>query len=1071
MSAFFIKHPAIAAVIAIVTTLLGLVCMFNLPISQYPEITPRTIQLQAMFPGANAQAVADSVGTPLERQISGVQGMDYMTSVSSNNGVYNLSVIFEPGSDTDIDQVLTNMRYGQASSQLPQEVQSTGVTIKQQPGLPLMIYSLTSPDGSYNSVDLANYAQVKLIDELKRVEGVGEVQVYGAGRYSIRIWLDTSKMTHYGVSVNEVRGAISAQNTTNPGGKIGADPVPDGQEQTITVRTQGRLSEPHEFEDIIIRQNGDEILYLKDIAKVELGAEDYSATGRLNGEVSAAIVIFQSPGSNAIATADRVEKLLEAKAPLMPEGITGRVSLDTTTAVRYSIDEIKHTFMEAVILVALVVYVFLQNWRATLIPLIAVPVSLISTFCLFPVLGFSLNTISLLGMVLAIGLVVDDAIVVVEAVQEHIDKGLNPRMASFAAMQEVSGPVIAIALVLAAVFLPSLLLPGITGTLFQQFAVTIAISMLISAFNALTLSPALSAILLKPKDPTKGGPLKFFYRVFNRSYDATASGYTKVCHFLTRKLIISIPLLALIAYAIVPVAKKIPNGFLPDEDQGYLFAALIMPEARSLQLTTAAADKVSELIRQNPNVKDVIAISGFSLLTGVQSTNNAFFFVMLKPWEERPNPDQSAQAVTAQLNALLTTKVSEGITMCFQPPAIAGVGSANGVTFMLEDRDGKGTEYLAEQTDIFVKEANKLPIFDPNNNGGVRSVMSFAVEQKDVRLDEEKCATLGVSISEANSLLQAYMGSLFINYITLYGQQWQVYIQAQGSDRTGTDMLKNFYVKNNTGSSVPLSTLVKITDIKGPEFLLRQNLYNSSKLMVTPAQGYSNSQAMEALEKTFEASMPSDMGYSYADMSYQEQKIQNGIGIVQIFLLSSVFVFLILAALYERWSLPLSIFMTVPIAALGAFLGLYWFGYELNLYAQIGLVMLIGLAAKNAILIVEFAVIEMERGKTLMEATLSAARIRLRPILMTSFAFILGCVPLALASGSGAYSRNIIGIVVIAGMTMATVVGIFLIPCSFYFIMKLFRVRIARKTVETEDPDEIIARKHLFHEAHESLKG
>ncbi len=780
--------------------------------------------------------------------------------------------------------------------------------------------------------------------------------------------------------------------------------------------------------------------------------------------------MYAAPGSNAINTVDALVKLFEDRSRSFPAGMEYNLTLDTTLAVRASIEEIEHTLVEALLLVVLVVFVFLQGWRATLIPAIAVPVSIIATFALFPLLGFTLNTICLMGMVLAIGLVVDDAIVVVEAVESHMERGLTPRQAAFAAMEEVSGPVIAIALVLAAVFLPSLLLPGITGTLFQQFAVTIAISMLISAFNALTLSPALSAILLKPKDPSKGGPLKFFYRVFNRSYDATASGYTKVCHFLTRKLIISIPLLALIAYAIVPVAKKIPNGFLPDEDQGYLFAALIMPEARSLQLTTAAADKVSELIRQNPNVKDVIAISGFSLLTGVQSTNNAFFFVMLKPWEERPNPDQSAQAVTAQLNALLTTKISEGVTMCFQPPAIA-VGSANGVTFMLEDRDGKGTEYLAEQTDIFVKEANKLPIFDPNNNGGVRSVMSFAVEQKDVRLDEEKCATLGVSISEANSLLQAYMGSLFINYITLYGQQWQVYIQAQGSDRTGTDMLKNFYVKNNTGSSVPLSTLVKITDIKGPEFLLRQNLYNSSKLMVTPAQGYSNSQAMEALEKTFEASMPSDMGYSYADMSYQEQKIQNGIGIVQIFLLSSVFVFLILAALYERWSLPLSIFMTVPIAALGAFLGLYWFGYELNLYAQIGLVMLIGLAAKNAILIVEFAVIEMERGKTLMEATLSAARIRLRPILMTSFAFILGCVPLALASGSGAYSRNIIGIVVIAGMTMATVVGIFLIPCSFYFIMKLFRIRIARKTVETEDPDEIIARKHLFHEAHESLKG
>ena len=655
------------------------------------------------------------------------------------------------------------------------------------------------------------------------------------------------------------------------------------------------------------------------------------------------------------------------------------------------------------------------------------PVSIIATFALFPLLGFTLNTICLMGMVLAIGLVVDDAIVVVEAVESHMERGLTPRQAAFAAMEEVSGPVIAIALVLAAVFLPSLLLPGITGTLFQQFAVTIAISMLISAFNALTLSPALSAILLKPKDPNKGGPLKFFYRVFNRGYDATASGYTKICHFLTRKLIISIPLLALIAYAIIPVAKHIPNGFLPDEDQGYLFSALIMPEARSLQLTTAAADRVSELIRQNPNVQDVIAISGFSLLTGVQSTNNAFFFVMLKPWEERPNPDQSAKAITAELNRLLSTKVSEGVTMCFQPPAIAGVGSANGVTFMLEDRDGKGTEYLAEQTDIFVKEASKLPIFDPLHNGSVRSVMSFAVDQKDVRLDEEKCATLGVSISEANNLLQAYMGSLFINYITLYGQQWQVYIQAQGDDRNGTDMLKNFYVKNDTGSSVPLSTLVKITNTKGPEFLLRQNLYNSSKLMVTPAMGFSNSQAMEALQKTFEACMPTDMGYSYADMSYQEQKIQNGINIVQIFMLSSIFVFLILAALYERWALPLSIFMTVPIAALGAFLGLYWFGYELNLYAQIGLVMLIGLAAKNAILIVEFAVIEMERGKTLMEATLSAARIRLRPILMTSFAFILGCVPLAIASGSGAYSRNIIGIVVIAGMTMATVVGIFLI--------------------------------------------
>lgn len=1071
MSSFFIKHPTIAIVISIVMILLGGLSLMGLPIEQYPNIVPPTIKMQATYPGANAETVANSVASPIEQSISGVVGVDYMTSTNANNGICSLSIVFEVGTDPNMDQTLAYMRYGQATAQIPSEVSQMGITITQSTGSPLAVVNLFSPNDSLNAVFLSNYAYVSLVDPIKRIPGVGDVQVFGAGRYAMRIWLDTTKMAAQNISVGEVQSAIKAQNTVIPGGQIGAEPAPPGTEFTYSIQTKGRLQTAEEFGNIIIRAEGNKILYLKDIAKVELGAQTYNIASKYNGKDSGAIAIYAAPGTNAINTVDAIKELFQERARSFPAGMEYNLTLDTTLAVRASIEEIEHTLVEALVLVVLVVFVFLQGWRATLIPAIAVPVSIIATFALFPLLGFTLNTICLMGMVLAIGLVVDDAIVVVEAVESHMERGLTPRQAAFAAMEEVSGPVIAIALVLAAVFLPSLLLPGITGTLFQQFAVTIAISMLISAFNALTLSPALSAILLKPKDPTKGGPLKFFYKIFNRGYDATANGYTKVCHFLTRKLIITIPLLVVIAYAIIPTAKKIPNGFLPDEDQGYLFAALIMPEARSLQLTAAAADKASELIRQNPNVQDVIAISGFSLLTGVQSTNNAFFFVMLKPWEERPNPDQSAKAITAQLNGVLSSKVSEGIPMCFQPPAIAGVGSSNGVTFMLEDRDGKGPEYLAEQTDIFIKEASKLPIFSTKENGRVSSVMSFAVEKKDVRLDEEKCAVLGVNISEANSLLQAYMGSLFINYITLYGQQWQVYIQAQGSDRTGTEMLNNFYVKNNKGNPVPLSTLVKITDVKGPEFLLRQNLYNASKIMVTPATGYSNSQAMEQLEATFEACMPSDMGYSYADMSYQENKIQGGIGIVQIFLLSSIFVFLILAALYERWALPLSIFMTVPIAALGAFLGLKWFGYELNLYAQIGLVMLIGLAAKNAILIVEFAVIEMERGKTLMEATLSAARIRLRPILMTSFAFILGCVPLALASGSGAYSRNIIGIVVIAGMTMATVVGVFLIPSSFYFIMKLFRVRIARKTVETEDPDEIIARKHLFHEAHESLKG
>ena len=791
MADFFIKRPILSICLSVIIVLLGAFSILRLPISEYPDIIPPSIQVTATYPGADCETVVKSIASPIEQQMSGVDGMSYMTSVNTNNGQMSMMILFEIGTEANMDQVLSYLRYGQATSQLPSEVSALGVSLRKTSGLPALVVSLYSPQGTYDGLWLANYAYINMVDAIKRVPGVGDVQVFGAGRYAMRIWLDTTKMAAQNISVGEVQSAIQAQNTVIPGGQIGAEPAPPGTEFTYSIQTKGRLQTAEEFGNIIIRAEGNKLLYLKDIAKVELGSQTYNVSSKYNGRDSGAIAVYAAPGSNAINTVDALVKLFEDRSRSFPAGMEYNLTLDTTLAVRASIEEIEHTLVEALLLVVLVVFVFLQGWRATLIPAIAVPVSIIATFALFPLLGFTLNTICLMGMVLAIGLVVDDAIVVVEAVESHMERGLTPRQAAFAAMEEVSGPVIAIALVLAAVFLPSLLLPGITGTLFQQFAVTIAISMLISAFNALTLSPALSAILLKPKDPSKGGPLKFFYRVFNRSYDATASGYTKVCHFLTRKLIISIPLLALIAYAIVPVAKKIPNGFLPDEDQGYLFAALIMPEARSLQLTTAAADKVSELIRQNPNVKDVIAISGFSLLTGVQSTNNAFFFVMLKPWEERPNPDQSAQAVTAQLNALLTTKVSEGITMCFQPPAIAGVGSANGVTFMLEDRDGKGTEYLAEQTDIFVKEANKLPIFDPNNNGGVRSVMSFAVEQKDVRLDEEKCATLGVSISEANSLLQAYMGSLFINYITLYGQQWQVYIQAQGSDRTGTDMLKN----------------------------------------------------------------------------------------------------------------------------------------------------------------------------------------------------------------------------------------------------------------------------------------
>ena len=1051
MSAYFIKHPVIATVIAVVTTLLGIVCLLNLPVSQYPEITPRTISLQTMFPGADAQAVADSVGTPLERQISGVQHMDYMSSVSSNNGVYNLQIVFEPSSDPDLDQVLSNMRYGQAQSQVPQEVLNSGVTIRQQPGLPLMLYGLSSPDGSYNSVDLANYAQVKLVDEIKRVEGVGEVAVYGAGRYAIRIWLDTVRMSHFNISLDEVRAAISKQNTTNPGGKIGADPVPNGQEKTITIRTQGRLSDPREFENIIVRQHNDEVIYLKDIATVELGSENYSATGRRNKALSATIVIFQSAGSNAIETVDRVKALMEKKAATMPQGIKGEVALDTTTSVRYSIEEIKHTFIEAIILVALVVYLFLQNWRATLIPLIAVPVSLVSTFCVFPLLGFTLNTISLLGMVLAIGLVVDDAIVVVEAVQHHIDKGLRPRVAAFAAMQEVSGPVIAIALVLAAVFLPSLMLEGITGTLFKQFAITIAISMLISAFNALTLSPALCALLLKPSSENRSifAPL---HRLFNKCYNATASVYVAICGGLARKLIISIPLLLLLWAAIKPVSEQVPGAFLPDEDQGYLMAVLILKDNTSLQVAMEQNKKFEDALT-DPTVKNLTSVVGINILNMVQTPGACIAFVELKDWNERP---ETAQQIQQRLNKKLKEARLDGTSMVLVPPAIPGVGTANGVSMVLTDLEGQGVPFLHQQVKAFEAAARQCKEVDT-----CFDMMMADTPQKFFELDREKCLYYKVDISAANGMLAAYYGSTFVNFFNAFGQQWQVYMQAQGADRADLKMLDSFFVINGEGERVPLSVLVNVRDISETEFVLHHQGYNAAKISVMPKPGYSTQQLMDAVERVYAATMdPSKVGFDYQDMSFQENKVRHSTGLGTIFAMSGIFAFLILVALYEKWPLPLSVFMTVPIAVLGAYIGLALMKLELNLYAQVGLVMLVGLAAKNAILIVEFANLEMERGKSLLEATLTAAHLRLRPIVMTSLAFILGCIPLVLSSGSGALARNSIGVVVVMGMTVATLVGVFLIPCSYVFVMRLFRIRFKLNELK-EDPDEVEAREYL----------
>ena len=1037
MSKFFINRPIVAIVIAILMVLAGVVAMLELPTAQFPNIADPMIQVKATYPGADATTIAESVATPIEQQMSGVSGMNYMYSLSaSSGGGMTLYVDFQLGTDINTDQILAQMRTGQANSQLPAEVTQQGVIVQPGTTAPFMLLDLYSPTGAYDNVFLANYAIINLQYALTRISGVGQVQIFGAGPYAMRVWVNPDRLASLGVTVSDITNAVKAQNKVNPAGQVGGQPVPEGQQFTYNVRAPGRLPTPEEFNEIVVRAQPDgSILRLKDVARVEMGSQYYSYMARLGtapeegkpataAQPAALIALYLTPGSNALQTRANVLKFMDEAKGRFPQGLAYITALDTTLAVSEGINEIYHTLGEAMILVILVVYIFLQGWRATLIPLLAVPVSLIATFMVFPMLGFSINTLSLLGLVLAIGLVVDDAIVVVEAVEHHIEHGLSPHDASIKAMEEVSGPVIAIGLILAAVFVPTAFIPGITGQLYKQFAITIAISVLFSAFNALTLSPALSAMLLRPRKPTRG-PLGAFFRGFNNVFGKATDGYVGVCHHLIRNWVIAFLLLGLLTAAAGFYGKRLPKSFLPDEDQGYVYAGLQLPDAASLQRSSEAARDAEKIIMETPGVQYVSSVMGYSMLSGVNATYSSFFFVSLKPWGERKTPETSYDGIKAHLREALS-KVPYGIAFSFPPPAIPGVGTSGGATFILEDRSGSGIDFLAKNTQTFMAEARKRPELS-----GVLTTALFGVPQVGVNVDNAKAMTQQIDLSSLYQTVQTFMGGSLINYFNRFGLQWQVYVQADGDFRTSAENLGKFYVRNAAGEMVPLSTLTTTQPRAGAEFVMRYNLFNCVQINASAAPGYSSGQAMAALEDVFRKTMPPQMGFDYSGMSYQEQKAAQGVSPAVIFGLAFFIVFLIMAAQYESWTLPFSVLLGVPIAVFGAFITLFYRHLDNNVYAQIGLVMLIGLSAKNAILIVEFAKLEYDKGKPLVDAALTGARLRLRPILMTAFAFILGCVPLWTASGAGGISRQVLGTCVIGGMMAATLLAVFFIPVSF----------------------------------------
>ncbi|MEA1897701.1 MAG: efflux RND transporter permease subunit [Bacteroidota bacterium] len=1027
---FFVHRPIVAMVIAIVIVIVGAVSMIGLPIEQYPNLTPPIVQVRANYTGANAVSVEESVATPLEQQINGVDNMIYMKSTNSNDGSMNIQISFDVGTDPDMNTVLAQNRVSAASAKLPSSVTKMGVTTEKSLPNILMLIALTS-DGRYDQDFLGNYALINLKDQLARIKGIGSVNVIGAADYSMRIWVKPDRLSQMGITVPEILNAINEQNIIVPGGKFGAEPAPPGTEFTYTVRLPERFNSPEAFGEIVVRTQADgSQVKLEDIATINLGVETYSAFTRLNKETCAIIGLYQAPGSNAVELAANVINEMKVLEKNFPESVKYEVSLDSTAPITAGIRDIVVTLIIALILVIMVVFVFIQDWRATLIPTIAIPVSLVGAFLFFPVLGFSINVLSLLGLVLAIGIVVDDAIVVVEAVQVNIASGMNAKEATLDAMRKVTAPIIATTLVLIAVFIPVAGMAGITGKLYQQFALTIVVSVIVSSINALSLSPALASILLKEPKPYKG-PLGWFFGKFNSAMGKTTDSYMSFTNIVTRKLKRSVVFILIMTVAAGLFGKLVPGGFIPEEDMGYFFVNMQLPDASSLQRSDVIAKQIENIILEIPEIEYITNATGYSMLSGSMAPNNAFMFGSLIAWDER---DKTAKEIIQELNMKLRG-IKGAQAFAFGPPALPGLGNGSGFSIMIQDKGGNDPDYLAQNAMKFIQAANARPEISSSF-----TPYRANVPQRYMDIDKEKALKLGVSLNDLYTTVGAFMGGAYVNDFTRFGRLYKTYIQAEPKYRADESQISNFFIKNKNGDMVPLATLATIVPIAGPDYTNRFNLFRSAEITGSPAKGYTSAQAMTALEEVADEILPQDMSYAWNAMSYQEKKASGSLGIILTF--SLLFVFLILAAQYESWSLPFSILLGTPFAIFGAMFALWAArlfspSFENNIFAQVSFVMLIGMAAKNAILIVEFANDEFKKGLSLFDAAIKAAKSRFRPILMTAFSFILGIFPLVIATGSGAEARKVMGMALMGGMSVATLLGVFLYPMLFVFIGKI----------------------------------